>query len=475
MTERLDQKKLLDFIKSYEDAEMQKMFTEFGKKKVESPIYNPNWEKEGDLLNTLKSLSNWIKNQVRIFNDGFINNKNQTPLYYGNIETTDQELTYSILFYCHIDKVPFGSDWKIADPNNPKLIDSRFYGRGIANGFSTIFAFITAIKGILDQNFKIPNINILIETGYESGSVDLPNHIKQIFQGYNFDMIISLDSESPVNNNFHFINTMKGSLIIDTKVQTVQRSVHSGTFGGFIPDPFLIFQTIFNNIEKINNNEIDIPCLHIDITEEQKKEAKKVIDKIGNFYNKFDKIKNLILIGGDDSVNNYLYGTLLPCVNVIGCDNVPNVGQGGGVINPYFTFRLDFGVPHILNINDAYDKVNDTIIKNPPFNASIENKLVDCVQGCDLNISNKIWDEINFHNKEIFNDESFKFGLSKPIRGLQVLKSLHNDTPIICTGFSEIFNSNNRKGDENIDINYFNLVICEIAHIIAGYPRYISN
>jgi acetylornithine deacetylase/succinyl-diaminopimelate desuccinylase-like protein len=472
MTQRLDQEKLNKYIKSFQDTEMNKMFTEFGKKKVESPIYNPNWEKDGDLLNTLKSLSTWIKSQITIVNDDFINNKGQTPLYYFNIEPTDPEDNYTILFYSHIDKVPFGSDWKKINPENPQLIDSHFYGRGIANGFSTIFAFISAIKGIKNQNFKIPNINVIIETGFESGSVDLANHINQIYKGYIFNMIISLDSESPVNNYFHFINTMKGSLIIDTKVQTVKRSVHSGTFGGFIPDPFLIFQSIFNNIENIKDNEIDIPCLHIDITDEQKNEAKKVIDKIGNFYNKFDKIKNVILIGGNDGVKNYLYGTLLPCVNIIGCDNVPNVGFGGGIINPYFTFRLDFGVPHILNIKEAYDKVNNVIIKNPPFNASVENKLVDCVQGCDLNISDKIWEEINFHSKEIFKDDAFKFGLSKPIRGLQILKNLHNDTPIICTGFSELFNSNNRKGDENIDINYLNLVSCELAHIIAGYKNY---
>ena len=82
MTQRLDQEKLNKYIKSFQDTEMNKMFTEFGKKKVESPIYNPNWEKDGDLLNTLKSLSTWIKSQITIVNDDFINNKGQTPLYY---------------------------------------------------------------------------------------------------------------------------------------------------------------------------------------------------------------------------------------------------------------------------------------------------------------------------------------------------------------------------------------------------------
>ena len=55
---------------------------------------------------------------------------------------------------------------------------------------------------------------------------------------------------------------------------------------------------------------------------------------------------------------------------------------------------------------------------------------------------------------------------------MQILKNLHKDTPVICTGYSELFNSNNRKCDENIDVTYLNLVICELAHIIAGYANY---
>ena len=46
--------------------------------------------------------------------------------------------------------------------------------------------------------------------------------------------------------------------------------------------------------------------------------------------------------------DNYLHSTLH-----LGCDNIPYIRKGAAVINPYFTFRLNFGIPPSLKVDDA--------------------------------------------------------------------------------------------------------------------------
>ena len=75
-----------------------------------------------------------------------------------------------------------------------------------------------------------------------------------------------------------------------------------------------------------------------------------------------------------------------PSLNIIGCDNIPHIGKGAAVINPYFTFRLNFGIPPSLKVDEAYEKLNNAICTDVKYNASVTNDLIDSCQGFEFNM-----------------------------------------------------------------------------------------
>ena len=74
---------------------------------------------------------------------------------------------------------------------------------------------------ILNQGFKYPTIQVILESGFESGSVDLAYLINKALPSFNYDLIICLDDETPNESSVHFVNSMKGSLTFDCKSITV--------------------------------------------------------------------------------------------------------------------------------------------------------------------------------------------------------------------------------------------------------------
>ena len=91
------------------------------------------------------------------------------------------------------------------------------------------------------------------------------------------------------------MKSCRGCISFDVKITTGKESVHSGFYGGLIPDPTMILNNILsNNLEKIEKSEdglatnIKLPLLELEITEEEKKEAQDLIAvtsfKIVNYF-----------------------------------------------------------------------------------------------------------------------------------------------------------------------------------------------
>ena len=87
----------------------------------------------------------------------------------------------NIILYGHLDKQPEMTGWD-ADlgPWKPVIRDDRLYGRGGADDGYALFASLTAITTLREQNIAHPRCYLLIECCEESGSFDLPPYIEHL-------------------------------------------------------------------------------------------------------------------------------------------------------------------------------------------------------------------------------------------------------------------------------------------------------
>src|SRR4029077_10898810 len=91
------------------------------------------------------------------------------------------ELPECVLLYGHMDKQPEFTGWLAGlGPWEPVIRDGKLYGRGAADDGYAVFSSLTAIAALKEQKIKLARCVLLIEACEESGSVDLPAHLRSL-------------------------------------------------------------------------------------------------------------------------------------------------------------------------------------------------------------------------------------------------------------------------------------------------------
>jgi cysteinylglycine-S-conjugate dipeptidase len=144
-----------------------------------------------------------------------------------------------ILLYAHHDVQPPGDAtiWKTPE-FQPTVIDGRMYGRGAADDKAGIVAHLTAIetlKAIAGADFDL-GITCFIEGEEEAGSPSFRNFLEANAADLKSDVIIVADSGNFTTEIPGITTTLRGLVSQVIEVRTLDHAVHSGMFGGVVPD-----------------------------------------------------------------------------------------------------------------------------------------------------------------------------------------------------------------------------------------------
>ena len=468
-------------------------FLEIAAMKNESPIFNPNWETDGDFLKCFQIIKDYITElevkdieNLQIFQESGI-----TPALFFSVPNKTSTPNYTVLFISHIDKIPFGDGWTRCSPDRPVISDGYLYGRGTANSLFAIFTILASLKACEENSDKItrPNIAVLLESSFESGSTDLVNNLQKAskFLG-KVDQIICLDTWSPTKENYHYMKSCRGSISFDVKITTGKENVHSGIFGGLIPDPMMIFNNILSNkIETIEKSDdglatnIKIEPLECEISEEEKTECQELINvcsfKIVNMFS-YEGVSNLIgSKTNDDYLTAYMNGVLRPSYSILGFEEMPSIENASGTIKANVCARLCFRTPPTLDVNEGFSKLKELFTSNPPFNAKIEISNEEICQGIDLEQSNNIISEEmikSFNNfcTQMKREETIAVRMGRTCPCLYYLAQNFENVPIFATGCGNTFTDNVRDGNECINlIRLINYSSC-LTYYLCDFNNY---
>ena len=469
-------------------------FLNIAAKKNLSPIYNSEWEKDGELLECFNYMKDYITQQEisNIENLQIFQESGVTPALFFDVPNPDLEEKYTVLFISHIDKIPFGTGWTRCDPSRPVISDGYLYGRGAANSLYAIFTILALIKSCDTNKLKRPNIAVLIESSFESGSIDLVANLDKASKYVNeVNQIICFDTWSPVKENYHYMKSCRGCISFDVKITTGIESVHSGFYGGLIPDPTMIFNNILSTkletIEKSDDNlatNIKLPLLEYEITEEDKKEAQDLIAvcgfKVVNMF-PYNGVSDLIgsknQVTTDDYITAYLNGVLRPSYSILGFEEMPDVENCSGSLKPYISARLCFRTPPTLDTKEGFNKLKNLFTSNPPFGAKIEISNEEIIPGVDLNktnnnITEKMITSFDKYCTQMKRESTLAVRMGRSFPGLYYLTQKYEKIPIFVTGGGNTFTDNVRDGNECISlVRLINYTAC-LAYYVCDFPNY---
>ncbi|MEU7613695.1 dipeptidase [Micromonospora sp. NPDC049204] len=141
----------------------------------------------------------------------------------------------TVLLYAHHDVQPVGdrSLWE-SDPFEPVERDGRLYARGAADDKAGVMAHVAALRAYGDA---LPvGVVLFIEGEEEYGSDSLERLLAEHRDQITSDVIVIADSSNWDVGVPALTTSLRGVVNCFVEVRTLDHAVHSGMFGGAVPD-----------------------------------------------------------------------------------------------------------------------------------------------------------------------------------------------------------------------------------------------
>jgi acetylornithine deacetylase/succinyl-diaminopimelate desuccinylase-like protein len=145
----------------------------------------------------------------------------------------------TILFYGHYDvQPPEPLEAWVTPPFEPTIRDGRIYARGIGDNKGQHFAQMLAIESHLLVRGELPcNVIFMIDGEEEVGSPNLADFVTENRERLKADLVITSDGSIHPSGLPIVLFGVRGLLNFELHVRGAKRDVHSGNFGGVVPNP----------------------------------------------------------------------------------------------------------------------------------------------------------------------------------------------------------------------------------------------
>ena len=166
----------------------------------------------------------------------------------------------TVLLYAHHDVQPENdhADWD-SPPFEPTERDGRLFARGAADDKAGIAAHLGALRVHGDQ---LPvSVTMFIEGEEEVGSETLPALLREHQEALRADVIVIADSGNWDIGEPALTTSLRGLVRADVEVRTLTHAVHSGMWGGLVPDALMTLSRLIASLHDHEGN-VAVAGLH---------------------------------------------------------------------------------------------------------------------------------------------------------------------------------------------------------------------
>lgn len=378
----------------------------------------------------------------------------------------------TVLLYAHHDVQPPMREelWKVP-PYEPKEIDGRLFGRGTADDKAGIMVHIGSIRSCFETNDgKLPvNVKVIIEGEEEIGSPHLNQFLDIYKEKLQSDVMILTDLANYDTGIPALTTSLRGLVSMDVEIKSLDHPLHSGMFGGPIPDPNIAMAKIISGITD-DQGRLDIPELYEMIeylNEDERAELNKLPMTEAIYKKQIELQGNAEIVGGDAGILEKLWR--LPSFTINSMESGSRKTAGNVVMESSwakFGLRLAPG----MNPERVADLMQKKIKALCPWGLNIEITMDSVANAWSTTANHPFFNAAKAALTKGYKKDAVVIGCGGTIPFVEPMSEHLGDIPALLVGVEDPF-CNAHSENESLDLGDFKKAIRSQVYIFDALAK----
>jgi acetylornithine deacetylase/succinyl-diaminopimelate desuccinylase-like protein len=331
----------------------------------------------------------------------------------------------TVLLYAHHDVQPPGdlSQWQ-SDPFEPVERDGRLYARGAADDKAGIMAHVAALRAFGDA---LPvGVVVFVEGEEEYGSDSLETLLREYRDEIVSDVIVIADSTNWDVGQPALTTGLRGLVNAFVEVRTLDHAIHSGMFGGPVPDALTALCRLLATLHD-DAGDVAVDGLvrgtaaPLDYPEDRFRHEAGVLDGVD-------------LIGAGRIVERVW---TKPAVAVLGID-APPTGAAPNALVPAAKAKLSLRIAPGDTWKSAYEALTAHLERNAPWGAKVSVTLESGGEPCVVDASGPAYDAARAAFAAAWDGvEPVDIGVGGSIPFIATFQDLFPNASVLVTGVED--------------------------------------
>ncbi|MFF0149146.1 M20/M25/M40 family metallo-hydrolase [Amycolatopsis sulphurea] len=441
-----------------------------------SPAFDADWAASGHLAAAVEHVKTYLEGrnlpgaQIEV-----VQLEGRTPLLFVDVPATPgAQDKGTVLMYGHLDKQPPVGGWSEGlDPWTPVLRDGRLYGRGSVDDGYSGYAAAAALEAVHAAGGEHSRIALLLETGEESGSPDLPAYLDHLGARLGeVSLVVCLDAGGMDYERLWLTTSLRGMVHLTVTVQLLATPQHSGLASGVVASSFRVLRQLLDRIEDSATGEIKLAELNVEVPASRLAEVEAVAEVAPEALHRVFPLVSGGKTVSEDALELLLNNYWRPTLSIIGGDGLPLPADAGNVLRQSTTLTLSFRLPPTAQADAALAAIKLALTTDVPYGASV-------TIGADQQAEDG-WNApaeapwlttaLRRVNDEVFGRPHRAAGMGGSIPFMGLLGEKYPDAQFLVTGACSA-DSNIHVPDEWLNLDYAQQVTEAVAHLLDAHAR----
>lgn len=330
----------------------------------------------------------------------------------------------TVLLYAHHDVQPEGDSGQwVSPPFEPTERDGRLYGRGTADDKAGIATHLAAFRA---HGGRPPvGVTVFVEGEEESGSPSLGRLLAAHRDALAADVIVIADSDNWSTEVPALTVTLRGMVDCVVEVATLDHGLHSGIWGGVVPDALSVLVRLLASLHDDDGN-VAVAGLHestaaaVDYPPERVRADSGLLDGVSEI--------------GSGSAPQRLWAK--PAITVIGIDTTP-IEKASNTLIPRARAKISMRVAPGGDAAVHLEALTAHLQEHVPWGAHVTVTRGDVGEPYAIDASGSVYDAARQAFRQAWGTDAIDMGMGGSIPFIAEFAEAFPQAKILVTGVED--------------------------------------